>query len=300
MDNQNKQQQQPVTTEVGETPNPSINPLNEQVIPKAYTKPNINTSGIDFTKPIPEPTFSAPPPTQPQQPKTPPPPKPEPINPQMKYMGKKDTQMAAAHVAGLIMQGYEWMHNLANKGLVVSENKLNKMQLAGEINLNATIDYDYGKKIRAGEFFKEYNEQAGTTLQVSDEFKEEVTPLLEKVLAARGIGISDEQMLLFKFSQDIGLKGILWYQQRSQMKYMIDSIKDATKNQYAPPPPPPPPQPQQSQAPTPQPEPAPAAPAATATEATTKPSGGGVKPDAIILPSKKRSSIQKHQPDLGL
>ena len=211
-----------------------FNPLDEQVNEKAYTTPNTNTQGIDLNAPIPEPRFTPPPmdkrtinQDQPKQPK------PEPMNPEMKNLGKKDTEMAAGHMAKLIIQGYEWMHQLANKGLQVSEKKLNKLQAEGEINLNAMIDYDYGKKIRAGDFFVEYNQQVSNVLTVSQDFKDEATPLLEKVLAKRGIGMTDEQMLMFVFGKDIAAKSMIFFQQKAQMNHMLSSIKEATMAQYA-------------------------------------------------------------------
>lgn len=226
------------------------NPLDEAVNEKPYTTPNVNTSNVNLNAPIEEPRF-APPPIDTKknirrdEPKAP---KPDPVNPEMRNLGKKDTEMAASHMAKLILQGYEWMHDLANKGLKVSERKLNKLQADGEINLNAMIDYDYGKKIRAGDFFIEYNQQVSNVLQVSPEFKEEVTPILEKVLAKRGIGMTDEQMLMFLFGKDIAAKSMIFFQQKAQMNMMIASIKEATTSQYAqaapPPPPPSRPQPQ--------------------------------------------------------
>jgi hypothetical protein len=226
------------------------NPLDEAVNEKPYTTPNVNTSNVNLNAPIEEPRFAPPPidtkKSVKQDQKAP---KPDPVNPEMRNLGKKDTEMAASHMAKLILQGYEWMHDLANKGLKVSEKKLNKLQADGEINLNAMIDYDYGKKIRAGDFFIEYNQQVANVLQVSPEFKEEVTPILEKVLAKRGIGMTDEQMLMFMFGKDIAAKSMIFFQQKAQMNMMIASIKEATTSQYAqaaPPPPPPPSQPTSS------------------------------------------------------
>jgi len=161
----------------------------------------------------------------------------------MKNLGKKDTEMAAGHMANLIIQGYEWVTDLANKNLQISEKKLNKLQAEGEINLNAMIDYDYGKTMRAGDFFKEYNEQVKGLLKVDDSFKEEVKPLLEKVLAKRGIGMTDEQMLMFVVGKHVAGNTMIFFQQKSQMNYMIQSIKEATMSQYAQAPPQPAPQP---------------------------------------------------------
>jgi len=203
------------------------NPLDEAVNEKRYTQANVNTEGMDFNKPIEEPRFT-PPPFEQKRAET----KKEPINPEMKSLPKKDTQMAAAQAAKMILQGYSWVHDLGNKALQVSEKKLNKLQAEGEINLNAMIDYDYGKKVRAGEFFQEYNKQVSGILQVSDEFKEEVTPVLERVLAKRGIGLTDEQMLMYMFGKDIAAKSLIFFQQKTQLNHMIQSIKEATTSQY--------------------------------------------------------------------
>lgn len=205
-----------------------FNPLDEAVNEKKYSQPTMNTQGVDMTKPIEEPKFTPPPfhkktnVPPPQQEKR------EPLNPEMKSIPKKETEMASAQAAKLIINGYEWMHDLANKGLKVSEKKLNKLQADGEINLNAEIDYDYGKTIRAGEFFQEYNQQIDGLLKVSQEFKDEVTPVLERVLAKRGIGLTDEQFLMYLFGKDIAAKSIIFFQQKQQVKMMIESIKEST------------------------------------------------------------------------
>lgn len=239
-----------------------FNPLDEPVNEKAYTIPNVNTSGMNMNAPIEEPRFTPPPIDRIKRDSPKPPPR-DPVNPDMKHLGKKDTEMAAGYAAKLIMQGYEWMHDLGNKFLQVSEKKLNKLQADGEINLNAMIDYDYGKKIRAGDFFKEYNNQNKDLLQVSDEFKAEAMPLLEKVLAKRGIGMTDEQMLIFVFGKDIAAKSMIIFQQKAQINLMIASIKEATTGMYAQAAPPPPPPSQQA---TPTPEPVKPEPMATEPE----------------------------------
>ena len=226
-----------------------INPLDEPVNEKSYATAGLNTDGLDLNTPIPEPKFT-PPPIQPKA-ATPQPekPKPEPLNPEMRNLSKADTSMAASHMAKMILQGYEWVHTLGNKWLQIPERKLMRLQEEGEINLNVMIDYDYGKKIRAGDIIQDYNEQVKDILTVSDEFKQEATPLLEKVLAKRGIGMTDEQMLIYLFGKDLATKSIIMFQQKSQTKQLIEAIKMATQARYAqvatpaPPPPPPPPPP---------------------------------------------------------
>jgi hypothetical protein len=273
-----------------------FNPLDEAVNEKTYSRPNVNTSGSEFTKPIEEPRY-APPPMEKKKLYDDDPKKKErePINPELKDLPKKDKEMAASQMAKMIIQGYSWMHDLANKGLMISEKKLNKLQEEGEINLQAMIDYEFGKKMRAGEFFTEWNTQIqkdGGVLQVSNEFKEEVTPVLERVLAKRGIGMTDEQLLMFMFGKDIAAKGLIFFQMKTQMNYMIQSIKEATVNQYRPAPPPPPQQPQQPQ---PQPQPETNSNFSQAEEVKEpevrsyfEKNTESIKPDVIVLPNKKR------------
>jgi len=240
--------------------NADINPLDEPVNEKRYTQANINTSNVDLNVPIEEPRFQAPPFEQPkvkQEYK-----KPEPVNPELNNVSKKDKDMASAQAAQLIMGGYKMAHELANKALRVPEKKLMKLVNDGEINLNIMIDYDYGKKMRAGDFFKDYNNQIDGVLTVSPEFEAEVTPVLERVLSKRGIGMTDEQFLIYLFGKDIASKAMIFFQLKAQMNFMIESMKQATANQVygqqqqAPPPPPPAPsQPQPEADPEPAPKP---------------------------------------------
>jgi hypothetical protein len=260
-----------------------FNPLDEAVNEKAYSRPNVNTSGSEFTRPIEEPRYAPPPMEKKKLYEDQPKPK-EPINPELRDLPKKDKEMAASQMAKMIIQGYSWAHDLANKGLMISEKKLSKLQDEGELNLSAMIDYDYGRKMRAGEFFQEWNNQVmkdGGVLQVSDEFKEEVTPVLERVLAKRGIGMTDEQLLMFMFGKDIAAKGLIFFQMKGQMNHMIQSIKNASMGQYAPPPPPPP---QQEAQPQPQPQPEPE----TNFQQSYEPKMEAIKPDVIVLPNKRR------------
>jgi hypothetical protein len=220
-----------------------VNPLDEAVNEKKYSQPNISATAEELNRPIEEPRFTPPPIERPKVEREDFK-KREPFNPEMKDIPKKDKEMAAAAMATIVLQGYEWLHDLGNKALTISEKKLAKLQEAGEINLNAMIDYDYGRQMRAGDFFKEYNAQVGNSLKVSDEFKEEVRPVLERVLAKRGVGMTDEQLLMFMFGKDIAAKGLMFVQQKQQQNYMIQSIREATAGQFVQQAPPPPPQPE--------------------------------------------------------
>jgi hypothetical protein len=225
-----------IPTEVGEDLSEFVNAeevgkniLDEVVNEKSYARPNITVDAEKLSQSIPEPKFTAPPvdfskPPVEEKPKE----KREPLNPDMKDLPKKDKQMASEVLGEMILDMYSLLHVGANRALMVSEGRLIKMQKEGEIKLDAEIEYDYGKKMKAYEFFQEYNKQAETALSVSEEFKEEVRPVLKKVLEDRGLGMTPEQQLGYLFAKDIAGKGIIAFSIRAQLKQTIEVIKEAS------------------------------------------------------------------------
>jgi hypothetical protein len=161
------------------------------------------------------------------------------MNPSMNELPDADKKEGAKHLAKLIVDGYEQLHHFANQGLQFSPKKLRRLEADGEIDLSIPIPDGYGNTITAGGFIQEFNEQSKDSLTVSAQFKKEVTPVLERVLAKRGAGLTDEQMLMYIFGKDIAIKGVMVYQIRGQMGDMIDIIKEQTaaykQGSYVPP-----------------------------------------------------------------
>lgn len=240
--------------EIGGEYDPMGAPINE----KPYTKPNVKINPKDLQEDIPVPSFQAPL-IDLDKPKfeevTQPAPKKEPLNREMNDLPKKDKQMAASHVANMIMQVYEGLNTLAGKGMVFNEKKLNRLQQEGEVDFSILVKKDYtsNQNITAAEFIQDFNNQNENSLKVTKEFKEEVTPILERVLVKRGVGMTDEQMLIFLFGQDIAIKGGQFLQARTQMSQIIEMLREQTQEMKSgnfrsqmpnTPPPPPPPQPE--------------------------------------------------------
>jgi len=225
--------------EVNDFEDAKWNPLDEPVNDKPYASAGINVSQDELNKPIEEPRF-APPPMRKPTPQgsdgksgkegggSSSAPKREPFNKDFSELSKKDTEAAAEHSAKMALKGYEWLHSMANKYVQISEKKLTRLQIDGEINLNVMIEYDYGREIRSGDFFKQYNEQLAQVFVVSEEFKDEFVPLLTKVLAKRGIGMTDEQRLAYLIGEDIATKGFMFFQIKKGQKDMIDRMKENT------------------------------------------------------------------------
>jgi len=210
-------------------------PLDEPVNDKPYASSGIAVTEEEMKAPIGEPKFGAPPLRKPtpeggtSDKKPEGKPKQEPFNKDFSNLSKKDAEVSAEHSAKMLLNGYEWLHNMANQFIPISEKKLNRLQADGEIDLNAMIPYEYGKEMRAGDFFMQYNQQVSQVFVVSDEFKEEFVPLCTKVLAKRGIGMTDEQRLAYMVGQDIATKAIMGFQIKKGQKNMIDSIKENTE-----------------------------------------------------------------------
>ena len=267
-------------TQQAATPTRSYNPFIDVVNEKPYTQMNVSVGQQQMASPIPEPAFQSNTVSSNEnaynmlnsdfgsmgggggKPMG------NTINPSMNDLPDADKKMGAEHMAKLIVDGYEQLHQFANKGLQISERKLRKMVAEGEIDLSVQIPYDYGKTITAGEFVQDFNEQNKDTLSVSKEFKKEVTPVLTRVLAKRGAGVTDEQYLMYLFGKDILVKGVIFTQIRGTMTDMLGVIKEYTEavkqgnpvpaqgqpKESSPKPPPPPP-PQQTYRPQPDPVP---------------------------------------------
>ena len=240
MDNQNLNIQSIDPQPVQEAPKPAYNPLMDNVSEKPYSVQNVTVSQEELSGFIPEPTY------QPQsiggrqnpyktirdggsmsggeasasEGAT--------VNPSMNQVPDADKKEGAKHLAKLIVDGYEQLHGFANMGLQFNQRKLRRLESEGEIDLSIPVPDGYGNSVTAGGFIEEFNEQSKDTLTVSPQFKKEVTPILERVFAKRGAGLTDEQMLMYLFGKDIAVKGVIFYQMKGQMNDMIEIIKEQT------------------------------------------------------------------------
>lgn len=210
-----------------------FNPLDEAIQEKAYTKPNVKFSASDMATDIAEPSFIPPPmggdsikedekiKKQPQ----------EPFNPVMRDLPKKDKHDAADKVANMIMTGYKFLNNMADSKLLFDPKKIQKLEIAGELNLGISVPISSTDSISAGEFINEFNEQSKGTITVSKEFEDEVMPVLIEVLEKRGVGMSTEQYLAYLVGKDIAVKGFMVMQSLSVKKEMLTMLKELSSQQ---------------------------------------------------------------------
>lgn len=221
-----------------------FNPLDDAVAEKEYTKHNVKVNPKDFATDIPEPSFMPPPMMgmMQEEEKTKKPQ--EPFNPQLNDLPKKDKHDASAKMAEMIISGYKFGNQLLDNALLFNERKIAKMQQKGEIDLGVEIPLSPSVTMTAGEFIQDYNEQTKGSITVTKEFEEEVTPVLTRVLEKRGIGLTDEQLLIYLFGKDMLVKGFIVTQSLAVKKDMLNMLKEAslgikaqqTQPTYTPPP----------------------------------------------------------------
>lgn len=183
----------------------------------------------------------------------------EPINPDFQEMPDAEKEAAAEQAAEMILGLYGGIKASAPKLIIITERKLKKMEQDGLINLSLPMQRSPNDPTRVTivDIVKNFNASVSDGYTVTEEFKAQVRPALIRVLKKKGIGLTDEQFLLFAFGQDLvqtGFHLIAGIRQRNEVLNQLKDIYSAVKasngfgagnsNMATSPPPPPPPQPQ--------------------------------------------------------
>lgn len=233
-----------------------FNPLDEAVIEKDYTRPNVKINPKDFEGDIPEPSLTPPPmmgaSLNEEEKKKKVEPK-EPINKEYNQMSSKDKNDASERLVDMCITGYKALNMFVDTKIQFDEKKLNKMAMEGEIDMSMEVPVSPSDSITLQEFVREYNDQSKGTISVSKEFEEEIRPPLKRIFSKRGIGMTDEQYVGYVLIKDIIAKGFIVKQSMSVKKEYLEMFKEqtallrqgATMPQRTPPPQPTQPQPTQ-------------------------------------------------------
>ena len=217
------------------------NPLGESVKERSYTKPNID--GANLGAEIEEPTFVPPSfedleePTgfesQEEQPFA---------NPALNDLDDKDKRYATEQMVEVVLDGYEKITGLANNLVQIKEKKVQEMIAKGEIDPRTRIPIDTsGNSVSISEFVQDYNEQTAEAIQTSPDFKKKVRPAMVRVFEKRGIGMTDEQFLMYMFGTDIVQKGAVVVSLRNNVSGIMNMMKELSQQRMATQAPPPPP-----------------------------------------------------------
>jgi hypothetical protein len=150
-----------------------------------------------------------------------------PFNQSYSELDGKEKTMGAKMMAEMTLDLYEKGCGLLGKLPEISEGKLDRLIAEGEIDGNIEIPTE-GGSLGVKDFAREYNDSIKDAFSVSDEFKEKVKPPLERVFKKRGIGMTDEQLLMYYFATDFGAKGVQAFMLRKTANGIIDSLRENT------------------------------------------------------------------------
>lgn len=226
---------------------PGYNPLGGKVDEKNYTTTN-QFSPHQLAGDIPEPAFTPPPIDITDIPSredglsgkkekaatgSAKPAAPAGFNEQLTELDDKDKQKAAEAAAVSIVGLYKGAHILLNNSLKISEKKVQRMVMEGELDLSVPVPYDLKQDVPMSEFIREYNHQCSDALVVDPEFEAKVIPLLTHILAKNGHGMTPEGQLAFVVGQDLLMKGFKWFEMKGQTKRVLDFAREQTSLRLA-------------------------------------------------------------------
>ena len=135
-------------------------------------------------------------------------------------------------MAGAIIHGYANLKlNLGKFFCTVSEKKVNKWHLNGEINkfLRIRMNPASQQTISIEELFKQHNEIAERPFQTSEEFAENVFPLLVTILSRRGIALTPEQLLGYYVTADLLTLLQAAVAGSGEKRDLVNAVKEACK-----------------------------------------------------------------------
>jgi hypothetical protein len=151
------------------------------------------------------------------------------LNPALSPLSDAEKEASAKQMSEMTIDAYKQIHVFANTMLQFPNKKLKKLESEGAIDLSVPIPYEEGKTITANEFISEFNEQNKDALYVDKDFEKQVKPPLTRVFKKNGVGLSDEQTLIYLFSKDIIMKGVMVAQIQSSINQFIDNLKETTQ-----------------------------------------------------------------------
>lgn len=127
-------------------------------------------------------------------------------DPNIQDLPPSEKAQAAEQLANLILNGYQKLHDWANKKVQISEKKIMKLLKEGKLDLQAQVPYELDQWITIGEFIKEFNAEYGQLFIIDPQWRAAILPPLIRILQKRGMGMSDEMYVGWMLAQDVGSK----------------------------------------------------------------------------------------------
>lgn len=217
-----------MTQENFETPEimDDFSPLDAPVKQRSYTNHKIY-SDAEVVEDLAEPTFQAPNFNDFDEPEAKEPEEKRVFNESYSELDGKEKTMGAEMMAEMTLDLYTKGCEYMGKIPQISESKLDRLIAEGEIDPSIEIPTEAGN-IGVKDFAQEFNSSIKGAFEVDDEFREKVTPPLVRVFKKRGVGMTDEQLLLYYFGTDIFTRGAQAFMLKKTANSILDSLKENT------------------------------------------------------------------------
>lgn len=146
-------------------------------------------------------------------------------------MSQKERNASAKAMADMILNAYGAFGKYAEDFCKISNRKIAKMQLDGDIDTTKPLSLPNGALVEISEFVTNFNKGIDGAFSTNDEFNELVRPLLIKILAKKGVGLSDEELLAYYVFMDLVGKGRVAFELLATKKQMLSELKDISAMQ---------------------------------------------------------------------
>jgi hypothetical protein len=150
-----------------------------------------------------------------------------PFNESYSQLDGKEKTMGAEMMAEMTLDIYEKGCFYMGKIPEISESKIDRLISEGEIDPSIQLQTEAGA-MPIKDFAVEFNDSIKEAFVVTDEFKEKVKAPLIRVFKKRGVGMTDEQLLMYYFGTDIATKGAQAFMLRKTTNSILDSLKENT------------------------------------------------------------------------
>lgn len=138
----------------------------------------------------------------------------KPVNDDWNSMTPAEQQQAASLGVDMALGVYDKLHLFGRMYIKVDEEEIIEMHEDDKIDMNAATvenDEDPDKEITVKDFWADFNKQVDDKFVVSDSFKAQVRPPMERLFMKYGIGAGDGMYLAFKFGEDAATKVAMLY-----------------------------------------------------------------------------------------
>jgi hypothetical protein len=153
------------------------------------------------------------------------------FNPEFDEMPEEDKIDSSEIMADMVINGYAAFKNWIPSVIGLSDKKLNKLHKTGEINIykrKPIVGTNQTESV--GDFVSRYNKKIAKPFHTSDEFKQQVKPVLATVLKKKGVAMTPEQLLMTMVGMDFAFTVKSSIEAIMETRSMVEELREMNRN----------------------------------------------------------------------